>query len=66
MPIANSIVAAEELNMPHDREGARVVQREPMTLNEDDTVHDWAAKFGFTPDDERAAVKVVGDRVEDV
>ena len=41
-----------------DTDRIRVIQ--------DDEVRAWAARFGVTPDDVRAAVKAAGDRAEDV
>lgn len=40
--------------------------RERIRVIDDDEVHGWAARFGVTPEDVRAAVKVVGDRAVDV
>jgi len=37
-----------------------------ISLLDDGAVLDWAAQFGVTPEDVRAAVKAVGDRADDV
>lgn len=40
--------------------------REVISLSEDYEVRDWAAKFGVTKAELRAAVGLVGDQVDDV
>ena len=40
--------------------------RERIRVIDDDEVHCWAARFGVTPEDVRAAVKAAGDLAVDV
>lgn len=52
--------------MPDNLNSTGGQDRDRISLEEDYEVRDWAAKFGVTPDDVRAAVKAVGDRAEAV
>ncbi|WP_234192575.1 MULTISPECIES: DUF3606 domain-containing protein [Pseudacidovorax] len=52
--------------MADDRMQAHGQDRTRINLHEDYEVHDWAKKFGVTPDQLREAVKAVGPESKNV
>ncbi|MDP9123091.1 MAG: DUF3606 domain-containing protein [Pseudomonadota bacterium] len=52
--------------MSDDKTKAGGQDRTHIALGEDYEVRDWAAKFGCTADELRAAVKAAGNKASDV